>query len=390
MDSNFLAICKNCGNAEQYFFPNEISSWKDEKDGKVYKMDDNFSIQPHINGIRLNEYDSVDKSIESKCQYDLSKAFRAIQELRKNSDFKTLILSNDFVKGKQNEDGKGRRIRLGLFISKDGKFAEDTTAAKACYKQIKKVIKKSGFHIEESKDFNNSDGMDGLCEWASTLKLKRKNNLWLIFLFFLLLLFFILPISSDNIMFNMPINTNSYIFIIDTSMSMTQTIKDARSEVKRNLDELLEIQKFFSTYYVDIISYTDTPNSALKEMTKLNNNNAGKLNEYMDDLETKIRSGNTLKNAIKLAADEVKKHNYPTTLLIITDAEQDDTIQYMINNISDVKDWFGDTEFYVSSATPRALRHLKNSPDKTYKLSEEESNLEKLSQGLNGNFIINN
>jgi len=381
MDSTFLNICKNCGNADQYFFPIEISSWSEEKTGNVYKIDNGFRTQPQIGGIRLHEWDRVNQnpSIEQQCQYDLSKALGAIQELRKIPNFHTLILSNDFVKAKQNENNKGQRIKLGLLISKDDKFADDIIAAKTCYKQIIKIINKSGFIIEDSKEFNAYDGMDGLCEWALSIKLKRKKNWLLLLLLPLFLLLFALPECTDNKLLNMQIETNSFIFIIDNSSSMEKIIDIARDEVDCLLKKLLNKQNIFSTYNVNIISYNGTANSALKKITKLNKNSAQKLNQYMNSL--KADGGTVLKNAVMLAANEIKKHNSPTTLLIITDAEKDETIEEMLNDISNVKGWFGETDIYVNSVTPRALKFKDSDP-----VGSNEKNLARLSKLLNGNF----
>ncbi|MCP4349451.1 MAG: hypothetical protein GY795_28555 [Desulfobacterales bacterium] len=35
-NEKFKLLLKSYGNADQYFFPHEISSWKDAKDGKEY------------------------------------------------------------------------------------------------------------------------------------------------------------------------------------------------------------------------------------------------------------------------------------------------------------------------------------------------------------------
>ena len=90
MNNNFKSVLKSYGNADQYFFPIEISSWKDVKGGKKYSVDNGYKAKSHIGGIRIHEWDRTgdNPSIEKECQYDLSKAVGTVQELRKYKEFK--------------------------------------------------------------------------------------------------------------------------------------------------------------------------------------------------------------------------------------------------------------------------------------------------------------
>ncbi|QTA82370.1 von Willebrand factor A-like domain-containing protein [Desulfonema limicola] len=377
---NFMKILKDSGNADQYFFPNSISSWKNLKGGKKYQIDKGYTIKSHINGIRLHEWDvsGNNPTIEKECQYDLSKTFNSIKELRKNQEYKNLIISDDFAKTKQNTN-KGKRIKLGLFIPSSNKYSNDIVAAKHCYKNIKKVIYKSGYKIDFPGEFDPSSGLDGLCEWANSVKLKRKKP-WrfLLLLPFLLLLLFLIPECNDKEIFDMEINTNSFIFIIDKSSSMQSTIDEAQKEVNRVLKVLLDKQGLFSNYYVNIISYNKKSNSALGKIEELNNDTVQKLNKYLKNL--KAEGDTYLESAIEKATYEVTKHNKPTTLLIVTDAE-DNSIVKMVRQIDNIKEKFSNIEIYVNSTTPRILKDKDSIPK-----GKNEMALKTFSEQLNGKF----
>ncbi len=80
--------------------------------------------------------------------------------------------------------------------------------------------------------------MGGLREWAESIRLKRKKPWWLLLLPLLLLLFLI-PKCDNEKLFNMEINTKSFVFIIDKSSSMEPVIDNAQKEVDRLLKILL-------------------------------------------------------------------------------------------------------------------------------------------------------
>ena len=380
-NEEFKWLLKSSGNADQYFFPFEISSWKDVKGGIKYSIDECFRVQPHIGGVRFHEWDRTgnNPAMEMECQYDLSKAIEAIRELRKRNGYRNLIISSEFVNAKQNSNDKGKRVKLGLFIPTNKTFANDIVAARHCYLNLRRAIKKSGFSIEHPRDkFDASSGMEGLQNWSKSLKLRRRKPSWPLLLIPLLLAPIIISQCDKSSLLGMDINTKSFIFIVDRSSSMKPTIYDAQQEVDRLVKELLKKRNFFSTYYADIVSYNDAADSALGNIEKLNDDTALRLNAYLKNLEA---GGSTLlESAIERAAREVVTHNRPTTLLIVTDAE-DGSIRKMANNIQDIKQKFGGVAVYVNSTTPRILKEKDSIPK-----GNNETDLKRFSELLNGKF----
>jgi uncharacterized protein YegL len=196
--------------------------------------------------------------------------------------------------------------------------------------------------------------MEGLQQWASMLRLRKRRAWWpwLLLLLPLLLLLYI-PSCDDFSLLNMNLETQSFIFIIDRSGSMEEEIAYVSREMSVFLDNLIADSGYGTTYYGDIISYTNSAESALGGIREIDPTVAQQLRNYLTNL---MAGGDTeLRSAIDLATLEVLTHDKPTTLFIITDAHEDRTITEMIYSIDDVKSAFGSVDIHVKSTTPRII-----------------------------------
>jgi hypothetical protein len=107
------------GNADQYFFPQQISHFQDAKNGQKLTFRKGLKYQSDIGGVRINEWDPTgrDPSCEQACQYDFSKMVEAIISLRQVEGFEGCVLSNEYAKTKQIESKSGKRVKFGLLNS---------------------------------------------------------------------------------------------------------------------------------------------------------------------------------------------------------------------------------------------------------------------------------
>jgi hypothetical protein len=92
-------------------------------------------------------------------------------------------------------------------------------------------------------------------------------------------------------------------------------------------------------------------------------------------------SGTTLDKGIDLAAKEITRHGKKTTVIVLTDGE-DNTLGPMIANRDRITEAFGNTEFVINSTTPR-LFDMKGSPQPQ---NPQETQLKLFSEAFHGRF----
>jgi hypothetical protein len=299
----------------------------------------------------------------------------ALIALRKDPERRNLVLSGEASVHKSEIGNKGKRLKLGLLNADNEKYADDTEAAKVCHERIKTAVFNSGYKVAEPREFDPAGGLNGLKSWAALVQYKRRLPLWPLLLL-LPLLFFLMPDSS--LFLGTKLKTRSFILIIDHSGSMESTLEHARAELKAFLATLNSKNTFMGNYHVDVIAFAGAPTSLLGGIEKLNEETAERLNTALDNLG--MGGGTNLQGAIELAAKEIKEHGKPTTLVVVTDAE-DGSIPNMLGRITEVEGWFGGEEVYINATTPRVLQGGDPAPT-----PGNEANLAALTEHFGGQF----
>lgn len=83
---------------------------------------------------------------------------------------------------------------------------------------------------------------------------------------------------------------------------------------------------------------------------------------------------------MRLAGREISQHGKPTTVFVVTDAE-DGSIPTMLNKVEQVEAWFSGVKIYLNATTPRLIGGAPPQP-----ATAGERNLAKLAWHFNGEF----
>lgn len=381
-------------------------------------------------GTRAHRCDrkGIDNTREKHCQDDFTAGVEELNAMRREPGCENMILSGSKVK-RRKDDRWGTRIRFGLLNPTDLRYSDETVSAKACHQVMRWAIWCSFLRVAYPK-FDASAGMSGLTEWTRKMQLVRLFPLWLLLLpLLLLLLLWMIPWGCDDdpgpekriAVLGSALETRSLLLILDKSQSMQPTINQARDEMRRFLDVLIELNEeekakakepgWFSDgykpkpYYANIIYYEGSASSVLGGLKVVSEETKNKLLTELDSLRA---GGSTnLHSAIEKAGEEVSNHKKPTTILIATDAE-DGSIRTM-QKAMEKKDqndprrlfdgywdsasgeWLkqdGRKPLFVHATTPKFLDHIKKNGETTpYTVGKEwEEPLTLFCENLNGYF----
>lgn len=323
-----------------YFFPPH-AHWAKGRSGLQLQCDKtNIKRGSGMRGVRLHPTDAVPHgpNAADSPQFDLANAVDGLATVRSMPGLERAVLSTNFLQTHEAEHRPGKRVRLGLAIPDNPDYAEDKVAAQASRRNLSKVIKKSGFSIAKPKAFDTQSGIRGFRDYASAIQLRRRYSRWPWLLLLLLLLPLLFHGCPEAEFAGIAISTKSFVFVIDHSPSMEPGILIAKNEIHRLLNDLVAKKSPFSKYNVDLIAYDKQARSALGHITELAHPVPQELQQFLNDLP--IGNGTHLESAIELAAREIREHGKPTSLIIVTDAE-DDSIESMTRNINQVRAQFG-------------------------------------------------
>ncbi|MDW8267147.1 MAG: vWA domain-containing protein [Gemmataceae bacterium] len=377
--------------AKEFFLPLERAGWE----GEVYTLGRGQPLRPSISGVRLQEPDrnKQDSAREKACQIDLTALVKSIMEMRRTTALAGVVLSPEVQVGRDASQPGCKRIIFGLACPADGRFKSDEAAVAECHRQILHGITRAGFVVEHPKMFDPKTGFKGLLAWTNDVRLRRRLvplspwTLLLLALLLLPLLFLAAPrggtrvtvatVKSPADFFGMAVETSSFLIVVDKSGSMAPYFSAVQAEVKRMLNDMLQSDQ--GVHYVDLIIYDSEAKSALGRMERLTPEIAGRLAAYLDQLQA--GGGTLLEKAVELAAQEVRRHGQKTTLLILTDGE-DQSLQSMIQGKEQVKGRFGGVEVTMHTTTPRLFKPGAN-PNP---VNVHEKLLRDFSQTFNGRF----
>jgi len=348
--------------ARELFLPDDRARW----DGENYTLGRGARPSPTINGLRIQEPDpnQQDDFREKACQEDLARIVRSLMELRKEPSLGGLVLSGETLIGHDAGQKGCKRVLFGMACPADGRFRDEASGAAECHRVLVQTFSRAGFRVRPPDTFNPAEGLQGLARWADTARFERDNSFdrrWLLALLPLLLL--LLPFTCNTKkpgeleqpkaqaekLFDLPVDTESFLILVDKSGSMKPYFDEIRKEAKRLLDAKRKGGKCFA----NVIVYDGRASSALGKIDELTDATAGKLGGYLDVMEA--GGGTNLRYAIDMAVKEVADHGKRTTLLVLTDGE-DSTIGGLVQDKDKLAQAAGPGGMVVHTTTPRLFQ----------------------------------
>ena len=211
-DAPFREVIDRPNVAKELFLPESRASWV--MDRYTLGKGDRSSIKPSICGVRLQERDpnQVRGFRETAVQSDFRRLVQSVSEVRKHEPFAGTVLSEEHLLGVDTGIASCKRVVFGLACPENGQFKDDVAAADECHKQILHAIQCGGFRLEPGTEFDPRQGMKGLADWADKVRLEKRwefNLKWLWLSPLLLLLF--LPLTCRR----SDVPTKSFIILVD-------------------------------------------------------------------------------------------------------------------------------------------------------------------------------
>ena len=362
--------------AGELFLSPEHAKWRKDRLRLDRKLKP--AARSQASGVRFQAWDPTGKhpEKEQQCQKDVGRLVRSVAKMRGGS-LDHIVLSRDAVRGHSLGEKEVSRVKFGLNMSSGKRYQDETKATKECHRQIVKAAKRCGFIVEHPKSFDPKTKFTGLATWADELKLRRRRRpkpWWLLPLLLLALLPFI-ECQSPQEFFGFKVD-ESFIVIVDVSPSVQKDFPAIQAEVKKTL---AAIRGSGATCFANIITFSSFAESALGGIKEVDDQVADQLNAFADQMTQ--RGGTRLESAITLAAAEIQAHGRDTTLIILTDG-QDQSVTGMLGQIDSIKSSFGEPKVKAFALTPRLF-------DGTAPPIPQGSHEEQLSEfacALNGRF----
>ena len=359
--------------AAELFLPIGNTDWKDGR-WRV-RTGERAETRTDITGVRLLPADPARENLapERQVQGDLVNLIATLRKVRALEGGGGLVLSKQVLRANQ---GGTARVRFGL----DAAAADDAAASQTSYRRIRSAIRRSRLVVEHPCTFDPATGLAGLEQWGSEVRLRRRRRPWWLLLLPLLLLLFLLddsaPAEEPEEFFGVPIETTSLVILLDKSSSMAAHFESVRTEARRVLQRMIDAG---DGYHCNIIAYDARAVPAFDEIAPVDAESATRLRGFLDRL--RAGGGTNLRSGLEAAAVQVKKHGQPTTLLILTDA-QDGSIRQMLGDNPGVLDKFDGVRIVGNALTPRLFGTSADAdPQNRY-----EQDLADLAKAFNGRF----
>jgi hypothetical protein len=355
--AQFQEVMRRSAVARELFLPTDRARW----DGGNYTLGRwaRRAQRPVNTGVRLHEplWPNPGQLPEKDTQNDLHALVRSVAELRKIPELSGVVLSSETLVGTQRGAIPGKRLLFGLRCSASGRFKNERSAAKACYRAMRKAVSRAGYIIEyPTSGFDPGTGLDGLAEWTRSVLLRRRkvDRRW--YLLLLLPLLLLIPgvrgcLPEPATFFGIRVETDSLLILFDKSGSMEEYFSVVRDEARKLLEER---RRQPGHHFADLIVYDKRSASALEDLQPVTTENINRITAFINGL---IPGGKTnLAAGIDLAAAEVCRHGQRATLLIFTDGEEDPSIADMIRNKDKVRGKFRGVPVTIHAISPRVLK----------------------------------
>ncbi len=337
------------------------------------KPRDRKMVRSTIGGVRFQsgERSEPGTGAVTDCQTDVVRLVQSLAIIRRDPELAQAVLSKDVLLHRQLGRAGVKRAKFGLFIPVDGRFRDDSDAARENQLRINRAIRKAGFAIVEPEEpFESRTGMEGLQAWSKRLMLRKRRNYWWLLLLLLPMLGFLrcdssgisLPWTTETSAtpFDLPpVETEGLILVLDESPSMESDFATIRREALRYLNDRRDRPAERS--YIDMIRYSDVPRSKLLGLRPLDGAEEEKLKEFLNEPVARPNSSphqTNLQEAMNTVADEITAQvdSSPVTIVILTEAD-DPTIEELTRDdrLNELKARFKDVRVRVHATTPRML-----------------------------------
>jgi hypothetical protein len=377
----FRAAMARPAVARELFLPLDRAWW----DGGRYTLGRwaGRAPAPRLAGVRLQEpAPGAAPPPERDTQADLCALARSVAELRKEPGLEGVVLSEETQVAAQPGAVPGKRVVFGLACPADGRFKAEAAAAAECHRVIRKAAKKARYPVESPQAAPDpAAGFAGLLDWAAAVRLRRKrrSRAWFLLLLPLLLLPWLVPScpSKPETLFGIPVETDSFLILLDKSGSMGPYFAAVRDEAKKLLQERSRDKD--KLHFADLIVYDAFAESALGGLQPVTPERIAEMTTYLDNLTA---GGHTnLAAAVELAGPEVARHGQKTTLLVLTDGE-DKSLAQLVNDKDKVRARFGGVPVTVRATTPR----LFGAKGDARPANPDEEQLEQFCKAFGGRF----
>ncbi len=376
--------------ADELFLPLDNSRWNRSRLRLV--PGERGAARTRITGVRFLAADPAREDLEPEraVQNDFHRLLSSLIKLRDEPSGHGLALSGETFR--TSPRGDVRRLRFGLRRPRpDAAKNDERRDARRCYRAARRAIRRAGFVVEHpSTGFDSRTGLAGLREWTDQLRLRRRR-VWWPWLLLLPLLALIPKCEPDAAFFGAPIDTGGVLLLVDRSGSMEQHFSSLRAEAGRVLDELIE----GGGSHFNVIAYDSGAESCLGSMLPLDESTAERLRAFLEGLRS--GGGTNLASGMEVAAREVAQFGKPTTLIVLTDA-QDGSIDQMLADGTATRGAFAGIETRTYGLTPRLYAPANavtdaNAPAPSpapaaasQPQSQEEERLGRLAELLGGHF----
>jgi Mg-chelatase subunit ChlD len=384
---NLRQILSRPDVANEFFHPFDSSVVTNDK----YELRPGASDQvPSSDGLRIIPEprgrigENAMQSINDSNRIDLDRLITSIQKIRRHPEFDSVILSPSVSVVSDAARNGSKRICFGLINNKD-LYHDEFKAAAACHNNFKRAVERSGFKISSEIPFEESGGFEGLRTWASGIRYTKKPNLlWWALLLPLLLLLLYLMFQACNFAqntlseaFRAGLETDAVIIVLDKSSSMEHCFEKVRQQTTDLITQ--QRKKWFSNSYIDLIVFDGYPNSTFDELKKLDDDT---VKTVINQIPTKAGGSTAIVPALKKAVEEIDKHNEQTTIILITDGE-DNNMQNLIDHPEQLKDLISgkksaDKLLIINTVAVQKTNESKNTQNSYHNI------LKKLSQKFNG------
>ncbi|MBK8974996.1 MAG: VWA domain-containing protein [Planctomycetes bacterium] len=365
--------------ADELFLPIEHSSWHGGR--QRLERQDRARARTRITGVRLLAADLERRNLEPEreVQTDFRRLLQSLIRLREAPGCAALCLSGATFR--TSPRGTVPRLRFGLCSGAAQGLADGPRAARQAYRTVRRAIRRAGFGVVEPRErFAQETGLEGLVAWTDRLLLRRRRAIapWLLLL--LLPLLALIPrCDAPASFFGAPIETRSFLLLVDRSGSMEPHFSALRAEAARVLGLLAAVGGSSG----DVIAYDARAECALGGITPIDPVARQRIDAFLASLQP--GGGTNLRAGLEFAARHVSAHGQPTTLIVLTDAE-DSSIREMLDDSPVLRASFHGVETHTYALTPTFFAQPGALVPSAQPGSQAERDLAALAELLGGRF----